>query len=192
MAESEKERFVTYYFNGMRETPFPYEDRIIIPSKKVATYDTVPAMSAHEITEALVKQIMLVKYKFILVNFANADIIGHTGNFSAALSAIAVLDRCVGIIVNTALQYEYTVMLTADHGNIEEMIDLKTGGVSTEHSANPVPLIIANNTFKNKFMYLYEGVLADVAPTILSLMDITKPSDMTGSDLLKGRSGSSH
>lgn len=187
MAESEKERFVTYYFNGMRETPFPYEDRIIIPSKKVATYDTVPAMSAHEITEALVKQIMLVKYKFILVNFANADMIGHTGNFSAALAAIAALDRCIGIIVSTALQYNYAVMITADHGNIEEMIDLKTGGVSTEHSANPVPLIIINNAFKNKVMYLYEGILADVAPTVLSLMGLTKPSDMTGRDLLKGK-----
>lgn len=184
MAESEKERFVTYYFNGQREKPFPHEDHMIIPSLKIPTYDLQPAMSAHKITTTLIQQISLLKYQFILVNFANPDMIGHTGNLMTAIEAIKVIDWCVGKIVSVATQYKYTIMITADHGNIEEMIDFKTGMISTEHTDNPVPLMIIGDNFKNKSIRLDIGILADVAPTILALMQIPKPNAMTGRNLL--------
>lgn len=185
MAESEKERFVTYYFNGLREKPFPLEDRIIIPSLKIPTYDLQPAMSARKIASTLIQQIATRKYPFILVNFANADMIGHTGNFSAGIEAVKTIDSCVGQIVSVARQYNYAVLITADHGNIEEMIDLKTGMVSTEHTGNSVPLVIISDRFKDKPLRLDMGILADVAPTILAMMQIPKSNVMTGRNLLQ-------
>ncbi len=185
MAESEKESFVTYYFNGLREKPFPFEERIIIPSLKIPTYDLQPAMAAPQITTSLISQISNRKYQFILVNFANADMIGHTGNFTAGIETIKILDSCLGQIVSVAQQYNYTVVITADHGNIEEMIDLKTGMVSTEHTDNPVPLIIIDEKFKNKPLRLDMGILADVTPTILALMGLPKSNIMTGINLLQ-------
>lgn len=185
MAESEKERFVTYYFNGLREKPFPFEERLIVPSPKVPTYDLKPEMSAYSLTDLLIKKIYEEKYPFILVNFANPDMIGHTGNLEAAIKAIKAIDQCLGKIVRTALNLNYSVIITADHGNIEEMIDPKTGRVSTEHSANPVPFIAIDNRFLGKRVILQQGILADVAPTILALLGIQKPSVMTGRNLLE-------
>jgi 2,3-bisphosphoglycerate-independent phosphoglycerate mutase len=184
MSESEKERFVTYYFNGLREAPFELEDRIIIPSPHVATYDLKPEMSAPEITDNLVKQIIKQKYKFILVNFANSDMVGHTGNLQAAIKAIQVLDTALHKIIDQALRYDYTVLITADHGNSESMLNEK-GEVSTEHTGNPVPFIAINNKFTGKSITLQSGILADVAPTILSLLNIHKPQEMTGRNLLE-------
>jgi 2,3-bisphosphoglycerate-independent phosphoglycerate mutase len=185
MAESEKERFVTYYFNGLRELKFPNEDRIIIPSPKVPTYDQKPEMSAPELTNELIKQLPSQKYKFILINFANADMVGHTGNLDASIKAVQTLDTCLGKIAHYALLYNYTVLITADHGNVEQKINPETGGISTEHTANPVPFIALSTKLQGKPVKLQTGILADIAPTILSLMGIPKPADMTGRNLLE-------
>jgi 2,3-bisphosphoglycerate-independent phosphoglycerate mutase len=185
ITESEKERFVTYYFNGLREIRFPLEDRLIVPSPKVATYDLKPEMSAYEITDVLIKKMYELKYRFILVNFANPDMVGHTGNLQAGIQAISTIDDCVGKIVNIALKLDQSVIITADHGNIEEMIDLKTGQISTEHSANPVPFLVLNNKFQGRAVKFQQGILADIAPTILSILNISKVGEMTGRDLLE-------
>ncbi|OGK55777.1 phosphoglycerate mutase (2,3-diphosphoglycerate-independent) [Candidatus Roizmanbacteria bacterium RIFCSPLOWO2_02_FULL_38_10] len=185
MAESEKERFVTFYFNGLRETNFPYEDRIIIPSPKVATYDLMPEMSAVELTSSLIKKIYEDKYRFILVNYANPDMVAHTGSLTAAKSAIKTIDSQLKLLIDTILKTNYTLFITADHGNIEEMIDAKTGQASTEHSGNPVPFYVINNRFKGNSSVLQSGMLADIAPTILSFLHVPIPSDMTGRNLLE-------
>ncbi len=185
VAESEKERFVTYYFNGLRDQPFPHEDRVILPSQRVATYDLAPQMSAHEIADTVIKNIITEKYKFILINFANADMVGHTGSLPATVKAITELDDCVGKIVEQALKFNYMVMITADHGNAESMIDTETGGVETEHTGNPVPFIAIHSHFQGKNIKLPSGILADIAPTILSALQIPKPMEMTGRDLLE-------
>ncbi len=184
MAETEKERFVTYYFNGQREDAFFGEDRIIIPSAKVATYDLKPEMSAHELTTTLISRIEAKMYDFIALNFANADMVGHTGVIPAAITACQTIDRCLETIVTTVLSYDGAVVITADHGNVEEMIDGVTMGVDTEHSTYPVPFIAIAKDFQGKPQQLQRGVLADIAPTILHLMGIPKPSDMTGRNLL--------
>jgi len=185
IAESEKERFVTYYFNGLRETKFSFEDRLIVPSPKVATYDLKPEMSAYQITEILIKKMYESKYPFILVNFANPDMVGHTSNLQAGVKAVLAVDDCLGKIVEIVLKLDYTAFITADHGNIEEMINLKTGEVSTEHSANPAPFIAINNKLQGTVTKLQSGILADIAPTILSLLNIPRPLEMTGRNLLE-------
>ena len=179
MAESEKEKFVTHYFNGLRSAPFPMEDRLIIPSPKVPTYDTQPEMSANELTTALIQKMQTGTYKFILVNYANADMVGHTGNLEAAMKAMQTLDQCFGKIVAAALELDYTIIVTADHGNVEEMIDPVTGGVSTEHTGNPVPFIAISKELQGSNRSLETGILADIAPTILSLLDIAIPQDLS-------------
>lgn len=185
MSESEKERFVTFYFNGQRNISFPQEDRIIISSPKVATYDLQPEMSANAITDELIKQMHTDKYTFILVNFANPDMVGHTGNIEATIKAIQTIDNCMGRIVAEALISQYTVFITADHGNAEQKINPQTGGISTEHTGNPVPFVAISSNLQGKFIKLQSGILADVAPTILAVMGIPKPSDMTGRNLLE-------
>jgi len=185
ISESEKERFVTFYFNGQRETPFVYEDRLIVPSPKVPTYDMKPEMSAYELTDTLLVKIREQKYKFILINFANPDMVGHTGNIQGTVIAIKAVDSCLGKIVQEGLNFNYTMLITADHGNAEEKINHHTGEISTEHTDNPVPFIAINNSFQGKFIKLQSGILADVAPTVLSLLDIQKPQEMTGRDLLE-------
>ncbi len=184
VAESEKERFVTYYFNGLNDAVFPDEDRIIIPSPKVPTYDQKPEMSAYEITDTLVKKMGEQKYEFILVNFANADMVGHTGSIDASQKAILALDECFEKLIMAAELNDYTILLTADHGNVEQKINPVTGQTSTEHTANPVPFIVVSKRFKGKMVKLESGILADVAPTILALMEILPPSDMTGRNLV--------
>ncbi len=185
VAESEKERFVTFYFNGLRETAFALEERLIIPSPKVPTYNLKPEMSAYEITDVLIKKMYEFKYKFILVNFANADMIGHTGDITAGVQAVRALDQCLSKLVAIAEKTNYTLLITADHGNIEEMIDLKTGLPSTEHTGNPVPFIVVNSKLLGKTLKLQSGILADVAPTVLYLLDLPAPREMTGRNLLE-------
>ena len=185
LAESEKERFVTYYFNGLRELSFLGEDRIIIPSPNVSTYDLKPEMSANEITN---KFIELIKsdsnYSFILINFANADMVGHTGNIAPTIKAIETVDDCIGKIANTALAYNGTLLIIADHGNAEEMINSQTGQIDTEHSTNPVPFIAVSKNYLGNPQNIQSGILADIAPTVLKLLNLEIPSDMTGRNLL--------
>ncbi len=185
ISESEKERFVTFYFNGQRETPFPLETRLIVPSPKVPTYDLKPEMAAYEITSTVLDNIRLMKYPFILVNFANADMVGHTGNIQSTIMAVKTLDTCLEKIVHQALLLEYSVIITADHGNAEQKINPQTGEISTEHTNNPVPFIFLNSKYQGRSDKLPSGILADVAPTILYLLDIPKPQGMTGRNLLE-------
>ncbi len=185
MSESEKERFVTFYFNGQREIAFAQEEHLIVPSPKVPTYDLKPEMSAFELTDLLVAKMKEKNYPFILVNFANADMVGHTGNIDASIKAIKALDECLAKIISTALSMEYTLFITADHGNVEQKINPKTGQISTEHTDNPVPFIAINKELQGRYVRLQTGILADVAPTILSVMDLVKPSSMSGRNLLE-------
>jgi 2,3-bisphosphoglycerate-independent phosphoglycerate mutase len=187
MAESEKERFVTFYFNGQQEIVYQGESRIIIPSPKVATYDLKPEMSARLLTDELIKQISdpSNNYSFILLNFANADMVGHTGSIGAAVKACEVLDECLGKISNTTLALGGALLITADHGNAEQMINNQTGTIKTEHTTNPVPFIAISRNWLGKPVTLQSGILADVAPTILNLLKIDVPTSMTGRNLLK-------
>jgi 2,3-bisphosphoglycerate-independent phosphoglycerate mutase len=183
-AESEKEKFVTHYFNGLREMPFPGEEKLIVPSQKVATYDLTPEMSAPELTEKLLQRAQADDFSFILVNYANADMVGHTGNIEAAIKAIETLDECIGKLTNFILAYDGVMLITADHGNAEEMLSPKTGGIDTEHSRFPVPMIVVGKQFLGKAITLPSGILADVAPTIAGLLELEIPGDMQGKNLL--------
>lgn len=185
IAETEKERFVTYYFDGQRENSFPGEERIEIPSPKVATYDKKPEMSADEVTQELINRFKTETYDFVVVNYANPDMVGHTGVLSAGIKACEVVDECLGKVVHTVLSLGGSCLITADHGNVEEMINLTTGEVDTEHSNNPVPLIVVGSRLGNQPQNLPQGILADVAPTILNLMEINQPELMTGRSLLR-------
>lgn len=189
IAEKEKYAHVTYFFNGGTEHEFPGEDRIIIPSKSVISYDQKPEMSAYEILERVLVEIKANNYDFTVVNFANGDIVGHTGNFQAGVKAVEVLDDCIGKLKDAVLAAGGTLVITADHGNIEEMINLETGEIDKEHSTNPVPLWIITPTnsrrSKSKRAQIApQGILADVAPTILEIMDIPQPKHMSGTGLL--------
>lgn len=184
LTETEKERFVTYYFNGQREDPFDNEEWVIIPSPNVATYDKAPQMSAVQITKVVLEKLYSPAYDFILINYANPDMVGHTGVIPAGIAALETVDNCLGQIVNTALSKDITCLITADHGNVEEMINLVTGGVDTEHSINPVPFIIADKEHQGNATVLPSGILADVAPTVLKIMGINKPNDFSGRSLI--------
>lgn len=185
LAESEKERFVTYYFNGQRELPFPGEDVKITPSPKVATYDLAPEMSGVEQTQKLLAAIEGELYDFILINFPNPDMVAHTGNLEASIKACTFVDTCLAKIYERVMQKEgMNMLITADHGNVEELISLDHGGVDTEHSAFPVPLLVVGRQFLNMGKSLPRGILADVAPTILKILGINKPSSMSGRSLL--------
>lgn len=185
IAESEKERFVTFYFNGQQEIPFEGEERLIIPSPKVSTYDLKPEMSAREITTAVLEKISAQgAYKFILINFANPDMVGHTGNIGAAVKACEVVDECIGKLGNHILAYGGCMLITADHGNVEVMINSTTGTIDTEHNISPVPFVAVSKQFADKPVTLTSGILADIAPTVLHLMGIPIPSEMTGRNLL--------
>jgi 2,3-bisphosphoglycerate-independent phosphoglycerate mutase len=185
VSESEKERFVTFYFNGQQEMAFEGEDRLIIPSPKVATYDLKPEMSAREMTEAVIQRLKeSPDYKFVLINYANPDMVGHTGNIGAAVMACKVVDECLGKLSDYILAYGGSMIVTADHGNVEEMINTETGAIDTEHNKNPVPFIVVSQKFVGKSSTLTAGILADIAPTVLKLMNIEVPSNMTGRNLL--------
>ena len=184
LAETEKERFVTYYFNGQREKIFAGEERVEIPSPNVPTYDQKPEMSAPQLTGELIKRLRADDYGFVIANYANPDMVGHTGVLSAGIKACETVDQCLGRVVAAVVDAGGTLVVTADHGNIEEMINLQTGQVDTEHSSNPVPFIVADQNIGRQGQTLSRGILADVAPTILNLMNIEKPELMTGRNLL--------
>lgn len=186
IAESEKERFVTFYFNGQREIPFSGEERKIIASQKVSTYDQKPEMSASEITNAFLEILGNTnqnKYSLFVINFANADMLGHTGNLKAAIAACEAIDKNLGRIVQSVKSIGGAVIITADHGNAEEMLSLD-GKPETEHTANPVPFTIVGEMFLGNGNTLTSGILADVAPTILKLLGLPQPSEMTGRALI--------
>jgi len=184
IAETEKYAFVTYYFNGLYEKPVPGEERVLVPSPKVPTYDLKPEMSAYKITKILLKRIKSKIDDFILVNFANPDMVGHTGNLQAGIKACQVVDECLGQIAQLTLALGGVCLIVADHGNVEEMIDPKTKQPSTKHSLNLVPFIILGKKWRGKPKTLPLGTLADVAPTILKIMKIPKPECMTGRSLI--------
>lgn len=183
LAETEKYAHVTYFFNGGHEQPMPEEDRILIPSPKVATYNLTPSMSTPKITQALQGNLRKKFYDFIIANLANPDMIGHTGIFEASLLAVLAVDQALKQIIPPALQAGYTTIITADHGNIEGMINPTTGEPDTEHTRNRVPFILASPT-KSSLQLRQPGILADVAPTILQLMGLPIPATMTGRSLI--------
>jgi 2,3-bisphosphoglycerate-independent phosphoglycerate mutase len=185
IAETEKYPHVTFFFSGGREKPFEGEKRIMIPSPKVATYDLKPEMSAYEVTDALLPEIKNKTADFICLNYANADMVGHTGVWDAAIKAVETVDECVGKVVTAGLENGYTVFLTADHGNSDYMIN-EDGSPNTAHTMNPVPLFIIDNDpavtgWKGK---IKPGKLGDIAPTILTMMQLPIPKEMTGEILI--------
>lgn len=183
IAETEKYAHVTYFFNGGEEKVFKGEDRVLVPSpKEVATYDLKPEMSAPTLTDELLKKMASQKYKLVVLNYANSDMVGHTGDEKAAIKAVEVLDECIGRVCDEASKQGYHVLITADHGNSEQMVDPVTGAPHTAHTTNPVPLIwVAPEKANGR---LKDGKLADIAPTILELWGWTKPDEMTGHSLL--------
>jgi 2,3-bisphosphoglycerate-independent phosphoglycerate mutase len=181
IAETEKYAHVTFFFNGGEEKQYPGEDRILVPSPKVDTYDQKPEMSAFEVTEKVVEAIKSGKYDCIILNYANPDMVGHTGSLEAAVAAIEALDKCIGEVADEILKKDGIILLTADHGNAEQMIDYKTGEPHTAHTTNPVPLVLISN---NEKLNIKSGKLADLAPTILELIGLPKPEEMTGESLL--------
>lgn len=185
-AETEKYAHVTYYFNGGREEPFLGEDRALIPSdKKVSTYDQNPAMSAFEVTEAVLNGLRAEKYQFILVNYANGDMVGHTGNETAAVNAVEMLDQCLTKILSETMVRGYETIITADHGNCEMMVDPNTGDPFTQHTTFPVNIIWVGPRAQQAGSQVADGTLADVAPSVLALMGIAAPAQMTGHNLLQ-------
>ncbi|MDD4994857.1 MAG: 2,3-bisphosphoglycerate-independent phosphoglycerate mutase [Patescibacteria group bacterium] len=196
IAETEKYAHVTFFLNGTREEPLTGEDRVIIPSPRVASYDLAPEMSANEITNRIIKEIGADKYDFIVTNFANADMVGHTGNIEATIRACETVDRCLEKIVTTVLAKDGAVFITADHGNAEQKINLQTGEMDKQHTTNAVPFIIASKQFEglaspageapggDLSLMTPNGMLADVAPTVLKVMNLAIPEEMTGQPLI--------
>lgn len=183
IAETEKYPHVTFFFSGGREEVFEGEKRILCPSPKVATYDLQPEMSAFDLKNALIPELQLQSADFVCLNFANGDMVGHTGDMEAAIKACEAVDKCVKEVVETALEQNYTTIIIADHGNCETMIN-PDGSPNTAHTTNPVPIILVGNDDK---IGITNGILADLAPTILDLMQIEKPEIMTGKSLLCNR-----
>jgi 2,3-bisphosphoglycerate-independent phosphoglycerate mutase len=197
IAETEKYAHVTFFFNGGKEEAFKNEDRLLVPSPAVATYDQKPEMSAFEVTDKLLAELKTGKHHFVVVNYANPDMVGHTGVIPATIKAIEAVDKCVGQLVKVVNDLGGVSLVTADHGNAEELINLQTGEVDKEHSTNPVPFIIIGNQFEGQTLtpgldsadgdlsiVTPSGMLADVAPTILKLMEVDNAKDMTGSPLI--------
>ena len=183
-AETEKYAHVTYFFNGGVETPFPCEDRRLVPSQKVATYDLAPEMSAHGVTDVLCAAIEKREHDFILCNYANADMVGHTGVMPAVIRAVETVDECLARVMKSAEQANARLLVTADHGNCEMMIDPATGGPHTAHTTNPVPFIVVDSSGPNVGRPLRSGgALCDVGPTILAMLGLEQPREMTGVDL---------
>ena len=180
IAETEKYAHVTFFFNGGEEKQYEGEDRILVPSPKVETYDLQPEMSAPEVTEKVLEAINSKKYDSIILNYANPDMVGHTGSLEAAIKAIETVDECVGRVVEAVENTQGVLLITADHGNAEQMVDYKTGEPHTAHTTNPVPLILVGMENAK----LREGKLADLAPTMLEIMGLEKPQEMTGESII--------
>jgi 2,3-bisphosphoglycerate-independent phosphoglycerate mutase len=194
LAESEKERMVTFYFDGLKDERFPGEDVEIISSPDVPTYDKKPEMSVYKIVKSFKRHIKRNKYHFFMLNFANPDMVAHSGNLEATIKAVEAVDKAVGELVKTVLDVDGTVFITADHGNAEELLTFPSrsyfittskGSINTEHSNNPVPLLIVSNAFKGNAVTLPKGALSDIAPTILNMMGIPVPPEMDGKNLLE-------
>ena len=181
IAETEKYAHVTFFFNGGREKPYENEDRILIPSPKVETYDMKPEMSAFEVTEKVIEAIKSKKYDAIILNYANPDMVGHTGNLEATIKALETLDQCIGEVVKEIENQNDYLIITADHGNAEQMIDYKTGEPHTAHTTNDVPLVLIGK----EDVRLKQGRLCDLVPTMLELMGLDKPEEMTGVSLIE-------
>lgn len=181
IAETEKYAHVTFFFSGGREQEFPGEKRILVPSPKVATYDLMPEMSAYEVCEKLVSSIKNCEYDAIICNFANGDMVGHTGNLTAAIKAVEVLDNCLGMITEAILAVDGNCLITADHGNVEQMLDEKTGQALTSHTEGPVPLVYVG---RQKLKLRDDGSLCDISPSLLSLMHLDIPPEMSGHSLI--------
>jgi 2,3-bisphosphoglycerate-independent phosphoglycerate mutase len=179
IAETEKYPHVTFFFNGGREKPFKNENRILCPSPKVATYDLKPEMSAIEVKDSIIKEIKKSNTDFICLNFANPDMVGHTGNISAAIKACEVIDTCSEEIIKNAMENNYSIIVIADHGNCDIMKN-QDGSPNTAHTTNMVPIIVVDKQINKVF----DGILGDIAPTILDLMNIKKPALMTGKSLI--------
>ncbi len=180
IAETEKYAHVTFFFSGGRELPFDNEDRFLVNSPKVATYDLQPEMSAYQVKEKVVEVLNSKKHHFIALNFANGDMVGHTGIYEAILKAVNTVDNCLRDVVETARKNDYSVLIIADHGNADYVIN-EDNTPNTQHSLNPVPCILVDDNLKN--IKMQNGILADVAPTICKMMQIHKPSEMTGKEL---------
>ncbi|MCK4465055.1 MAG: phosphoglycerate mutase (2,3-diphosphoglycerate-independent), partial [Bacteroidales bacterium] len=179
IAETEKYAHVTFFFSGGREEKFENENRILIPSPKVPTYDMQPEMSAYLVEDAIVKELKKQEADFVCLNFANCDMVGHTGIYEAIVKAVETVDECVGEVVKTAKENNYTALIIADHGNADNAVN-PDGTPNTAHSLNPVPCILVSDKYEN----IKNGILADVAPTILTLMDMPVPEEMTGNILI--------
>ena len=182
IAETEKYAHVTYFFNGGVEPPFPHESRLLVPSPKVATYDLQPEMNAFQVTDKICRALDAGETDVYIINFANADMVGHTGKLDAAIQAVEALDKCLGWVVGTVERLRGVAVITADHGNCEQMIDPDTGGPHTAHTNNPVPFILCDKQFKGTLRE--GGALEDVAPTLLELLGLEKPAEMTGRSLM--------
>ncbi len=183
IAETEKYPHVTFFFNGGKEDQFEGEDRILIPSPKVATYDLQPEMSAPEVTDKLVDAINNGKYDCIVCNYANSDMVGHTGNYEAAMQAIEYLDKCLARLKDSILEHDGNMFITADHGNADMMVNPKTQKPHTAHTTNLVPFVYVGH--KKAQVALEHGKLSDIAPTILNVMNIAQPQEMTGKTIFK-------
>ena len=196
IAETEKYAHVTYFFNGGNEDKSQGEDHVLVPSPQVTSYDLKPEMSAPAVTNKLVEAIEKDKYDFIFVNFANADMVGHTGNIQAAIKAVEAVDKCLGRVVQITLAKDGVVLVIADHGNAEVMFNMQTGMIDKEHTCNPVPFIVVGKQFEGHSLNMQDapggdlslvqpqGILSDIAPTILQIMGLTKPKEMTGRSLV--------
>ena len=182
IAETEKYAHVTFFFNGGVEEPNKGEDRILVKSPKVPTYDLQPEMSAPEVCEKLVAAIKSEKYDVIIINFANPDMVGHTGVEAAAIKAVEAVDECVGKAVEALKEVDGQMFICADHGNAEQLVDYETGEPYTAHTTNPVPFILVNAD--PKYTLRENGCLADIIPTLIQLMGMEQPAEMTGKSLL--------
>ncbi len=184
IAETEKYAHVTFFLNGGTEQQYMGEERILVPSPKVATYDMQPEMSAYEVTDHLVQAIASEEYGFIVVNYANTDMVGHSGNLAAAIKAVEAVDNCLGRLYSAIIASGATLLITADHGNAEQMLD-EHARPHTAHSSNRVPLILAGSAYNRSTHKLCNGILADIAPTCLALLGLQQPSEMTGVSLIE-------
>jgi 2,3-bisphosphoglycerate-independent phosphoglycerate mutase len=183
-AETEKYAHVTYFFNGRIETPFPGEERVLVPSQKVATYDLMPEMSAPGVTDVLTAAITKGEHDFILCNYANGDMVGHTGSLPATIAAVETVDRCMSRVLEAAHKSGARLLVTADHGNCEMMIDPETGGPHTAHTTSPVPFVVVDERGASPLRN--HGALCDVGPTVMRLLGLELPAEMTGTDLREG------